>query len=413
MPKAAIPLTDPSIRQAKPDDFPLWDGGGLHLIRTAAGARHWRLKYYRPDGRENRLALGRYPEVSLKEARRRREEARALLRGGIDPSDQRKADQVEREQTRRGTFGIACADWLAFKGKSWSAESARKADYVTRVYLLPKLRQRSIATLASKDVAPVLVALADHAPDLARKARQYLTGIVKHAIREGLREDGRLLVLDGALPKADKGHIPASTLPEEIGSLLRAVREYPTEVTRAALLMCAYTAQRPGVVASMRWDELALDAGEWRIPAAKMKTRHAHIVPLPRQALDLLRAMQVYTVGREYVFPPLARQSTPHLHRDALSKALRAMGFAGKHATHGFRGMLRTAGRERLGIAADVLEAQLAHAKRGDVQKAYDRTAFTDERRKSMQRWCDWLDGLAMPASVTPIGSARRGGKSS
>ena len=151
----------------------------------------------------------------------------------------------------------------------------------------------------------------------------------------------------------------------------------------------------------MRWDEI--EASEWRIPAEKMKTRHAHIVPLPRQALALLEAMKPYTAGREFVFPALARQSTPHLHRDALSNALRRMGFAGKHATHGFLGMLRTAGRERLGIDSDVLEAQLAHAKRGNVAKAYDRTTFGAARVKAMQKWADWLDGLQVPATVSPI----------
>src|SRR5690606_9225236 len=133
----------------------------------------------------------------------------------------------------------------------------------------------------------------------------------------------------------------------------------------------------------------------FRSPAARMKMRHAHIVSLPRQAVAVLRGMLAYTDGREYVFPALARQSTPHLHRDALSAALRRMGFAGRHATHGFRGMLRTVARERLGIDPDVLEAQLAHAKKGDVQKAYDRTTFGDARREAMQAWADYLDRLA------------------
>lgn len=131
-----------------------------------------------------------------------------------------------------------------------------------------------------------------------------------------------------------------------------------------------------------------------------MKMRKAHIVPLPDQAIELLRTMQVWTQGRRYVFPALARQKTEHLHRDTLSKALREMGFKGKHATHGFRTALRTIARERLGIDSDVLEAQLAHAKRGDVQQAYDRTVFTDERRRVMQEWADYLDKLRANTSI-------------
>jgi integrase len=162
------------------------------------------------------------------------------------------------------------------------------------------------------------------------------------------------------------------------------------------------TAMRPGIVASARWDEIDLDNAEWAVPADKMKTRHEHIVPLPRQALELLRAMKVYRVN-EYVFPPLARQKTPHLHRDALSAALRRMGFQGRHATHGFRARLRTMARERLAVDLDVLEAQLAHAKRGEVQKAYDRTTFDDKRRRVMQAWADYLDTLRTDGNVVPL----------
>lgn len=378
-----------------------WDGGGLYLEVTPKGSRYWRLKY-RHGGKEKRLALGVFPEVTLAEARRRGDDARKLLRDGIDPSEQRKMDKADELRVARGTFGSVCAEWLGFKGKGWSDESKRKADYVTRTYLLPSLKTKKIATLSSKDVAAVLKRIAEHAPDLARKARQYAQGIVRFAINEGLRDEGRVLMLAEALPKTATKHIPAQTMPDGIGALMEAIRAYPTEVTRAALLMCAYTAQRPGMVVAMRWDELAIAAAEWRIPAEKMKTRHAHIVPLPRQALGLIESMRAYTAAREYVFPPLARQRTPHLHRDALSNALRRLGYAGKHATHGFRGMLRTAGRERLGIDSDVLEAQLAHAKKGNVQKAYDRTTFGDARCDAMQRWSDYLDGLKSDTVDSP-----------
>ena len=163
--------------------------------------------------------------------------------------------------------------------------------------------------------------------------------------------------------------------------MIAAVHGYAVPVTRAALTLAMLTAQRPGNVASMEWSEVDLEAGEWLIPAAKMKMGQAHIVPLSKQAVKSLRGMLAYTDGKRHVFPPLARQKTPHLHRDTLSKALREMGFKGTHATHGFRSMLRTVARERLGIDSDVLEAQLAHAKKGDTQQAYDRTKFVRERK--------------------------------
>jgi len=258
-------------------------------------------------------------------------------------------------------------------------------------------------TLSTKQAVDVLATLGEHAPSLAGKARQYLSGIVNQAIRDGLREDGKLLSLRGTVPTRDRGHIPAATDPREVAMLVKAIDAYPVPVTRAALRLAMLTAMRPGIIATARWDEMDLAAGEWAVPGARMKTRHAHIVPLPRQAVDVLRELLPYTAGREYVFPPMARQRTPHLHRDALSNALRRMGFQGRHATHGFRAMLRTVARERLGADADVLEAQLAHAKKGEVNQAYDRTTFDDKRRKMMQAWADYLDALKQGDNVVQI----------
>jgi len=203
--------------------------------------------------------------------------------------------------------------------------------------------------------------------------------------------------LRGVVPRYKKGHIPAITKPAEIGPLARAINEYRSPITRAALKLAMYTGLRPGVIASVPWSEINLHAAEWHIPGERMKMRHDHIVPLPRQALAVLNELKliVDVDDSPYVFPSPARQKTPHLHRDALSKALRDMGFKGKHATHGFRDMLRTVGRERLGMDIDVLEAQLAHAKRGDVQKAYDRTTFDDDRRRVMQEWADYIDSCS------------------
>jgi integrase len=274
---------------------------------------------------------------------------------------------------------------------------------VVNTYLLPPLRGRAIAELATKDASRVLERIAERAPHVASKARQHLGSIVDYAIKHGLREDGKLLSLKGTVPRLAKSHIPAATKAADIGPLVAAIDAYDSPITRAALKLAMYTALRPGVVASAEWSEMDLDAAEWHIPAARMKTRTAHIVSLPTQAIAVLREMQALAGRSRYVFPSPAQQKTPHLHRDALSKALRNMGFQGTHATHGFRGMFRTVGRERLGIDVDVLEAQLAHAKRGDVQKAYDRTTFDDARRDAMQRWADYLDALKAGGDVFPM----------
>jgi len=393
-------LTAITIKNAKIGKH--FDGGGLYLEVTSSGGRYWRLKY-RYGGKENRLGFGRSNEVSLAEARRRRDEARALLRDGKDPAAARKAIRETQRQDKKGPFPVVAAAWLAFKRQEWAPETHRKAQYILDTYLIPALRRHAIATLSTKDAVKGLENIGNKAPTLAAKARQYLGGIVIYAIREGLREEGRFLSLQGAVPKHDKGNIPAATDPKEIIELLHAIDSYPTAIVRSALKLAMLTAMRPGIVASARWADIDLNAAEWSLPAAMMKTRHAHIVPLPKQAIKVLQEMQPLSEGTEYVFPPIAKQKTNHMHREAMSKALRSMGFKGRHSTHGFRGMLRTVARERLNVDSDVLEAQLAHAKKGDVQKAYDRTTFNEERRRVMQSWANYLDNLRDGGKVVPF----------
>lgn len=389
MPRHSNKLTALTIRAATPGKK-LFDGGGLLLLVRPNQTGYWRLKY-RFGGVEKNLAFGVWPEVGLAEARSRRDEARQALRSGVDPGAERQSAKERAKRDARGALNKVAAEWLAFKRRSWSPATFQKAEYVVHEYILPALRGRNVATLATKDVTKLLQETARTAPDLARKARQYLSGMVDYAIREGLREDGKLLSLKGAIPPTAKGHVPAATTTSEVAALVRAIAAYSSPVTKAALQLAMLTAMRPGVVASAMWSEIDFDAAEWHVPAERMKTRHAHIVPLTTRALALLHQMKELSGGGRYVFPSPAQQATPHLHRDALSKALRQMGFGGRHATHGFRGMFRTVGRERLGIAADVLEAQLAHAKKGEVAKAYDRTTFGDERRIAMQKWDDYL----------------------
>jgi integrase len=398
-------LTDKAVKALKPRDalYRVADSEGLCVEVTPTDSRLWRYRY-RFAGKARMISLGAYPEVSLAEARQARDKARATLRAGKDPSSERQASKAARRRALDAAFPTVAAAWLEAKRPEWATETYRKAKYVTDTYLVPALRRTSITTLSTPQAADVIAGIAKEAPSLAAKARQYLGGIVTFAIRHGLREDGRLLSLRGALPRQSKGHIPAATDPKEVAALAKAIDSYPTPVMRAALTLAMLTAMRPGIVASARWAELDLEAAEWRVPGARMKMRHAHVVSLPRQAVDVLRPMLAYTQGKEFVFPALARQSTPHLHRDALSAALRSMGFRGRHATHGFRGMLRTVARERLGIDPDVLEAQLAHAKKGDVQKAYDRTTFGDARREAMQAWADYIDQLKSDRKkVVPI----------
>lgn len=388
-------LTDKAIKALKPREalYRVADGEGLSLEIAPNGSKRWRFRY-RVGGREQMLSLGTYPDVGLAEAREKLAGSRRALRNGSDPSRDRKVEKQARRGSADRDFAQVSATWLADNKAGWAPATYRKAEYVLTTYLQKSLKGCDIATLSTPEARRAIAAVAARAPALAEKARGYLGSIVEFASHAGLREEGRSLSLRGAVPKRQKGHIAAATTLDDIRPLLAAVDAYDSPVTRAALIVTMLTALRPGVVSGARWSEIDLEAAEWLIPPERMKTRNAHLVPLPRQAVDALREMLKFTAGGEYVFPPLARQKSLHLHRDALSAALRRMGFQGVHATHGFRGMLRTVGRERLSIPADVLEAQLAHAKKGDVQKAYDRTQFLEERKDAMQRWADYLDGL-------------------
>lgn len=405
MAKPIHKLTDLYLKSKGKKPGKHFDGGGLYLEVKPTGARIWRVKY-RLAGVENRYTIGPANEVTLPQARAAAAAVRDQVRNGINPNAAKADRAAATLRDDRALFPKVAADWLAKMKPGWAEGTHRQAVFIVDSYLSPALRRQRVTDLTTKEAARALESIAEKAPALAAKARGYLGRIVRHAIRHGLRDEGRILAWDkDDLPKLEKGHIPAAIELADVRAVVKAVAAYPTPVTRAALTVAMLTAQRPGNVVEMEWGEVDLDAKEWAIPAGKMKMRAAHVVPLSRQAVEALRGMLAYTDGRRFVFPPLARQRTEHLHRDALSGALRKSGLQGKHAAHGFRAMFRTLARDRLHIPADVLEAQLAHAKKDEIQRAYDRTTFVEQRHKVMQQWADYLDAMLADdgAKVTPI----------
>ncbi len=401
MARPAKPLTDKTIRDAIKGvgerKFPLYDGKGLHLIERE-GRYHWRWKYLRPDGRDNRLAVGRYPEVSLAEARGLVLDLRAKLRAGNDPGADRKTARAHANGRAGRTFEVYARKWLAIKNQGWSKESRKKNKRAVEEYLLPKLGRFDVATLKTSDVLPVIRDADSRSREYAITAASAARAIVRLAIAEGKREEGRLLDLDlrNNLPKKQRGHYPAAVSPEELRNVLRIIHGLPQPVTLAATMLCLYTVQRPGNVASMRWDEVREDAAEWVIPAKKMKVGrpHPHVVPLPQQAMELVKSLRSLSGGTGFIFPPLAQQKNKHLAEDTLSNALREAGLRGKQTPHGFRATFRTTARERHLADQDVLEAQIGHGKKGQTQSAYDRAWFVPERRLVMQQWANYLDEL-------------------
>lgn len=404
MPKLADGLTDTKIKNAKPKDKPykLSDGNGLTLLVNPNGSKWWRLRYYFED-REKMLSLGVYPKVSLQDARANALDAVKQVEKGSDPSAARKEAKRSKNLKERGTFKAVGEAWYQHKAKSWAKETARKAREALDDSLYPKLAGYSIQSITTADIKPILVSLHERAPRLAVKARQYCNQIIDYAIQEGLREDGKLLSLKGALPKSKAVHYAAVTKSNDLPSLVKAINGIDSEHSRTALLACLYTASRPGVVAGMRWDELDLNAKEWHIPADRMKTGNDHISPLPDQLVKLIESLKPMAGGSPFVFPGNRNPIKQHIHRDSLSKVLRENGLQGVTVTHGFRATFRTIARERLRAVPDVLEAQLAHAKKDEIQAAYDRAQFLEERHVLVQKWADYLDQIQVAGNVVQM----------
>lgn len=391
MPKLAKGLTIKQIDAAKPGKT-LADGRGLSLVVDTGGNKRWVFRYTRPDGRRNWIGLGSYPETSLPVARALAQNQRETLAGGIDPAIAKKEAKQQLKASVRGTFKSVGEEWHAHKSKGWASETARKAREVLDDYLYPKIGSKAISELSSADVKPVLLYVHERGPRLAVKARQYVNQIVDYAIQEGLREDGKLLSLKGVLPKTERAHYAAVTKTNDLPSMLSKINSIESHKMRVAVQTLLYTASRPGVVAGMLKSELDLEAGEWHVPAKRMKTGNDHITPLPKQLIPLLQEVIAYSGNSPFVFPGERDPMGKHLNRDSISKALREAGLRGVTVSHGFRATFRTIARERLRIDPDVLEAQIAHAKKDEIQAAYDRAQFLEERHQIIQRWADYIE---------------------
>lgn len=405
MPKLAKGLTIKQIDAAKPGKT-LADGRGLSLVVDTGGNKRWVFRYTRPDGRRNWIGLGSYPETSLPVARALAQNQRETLAGGIDPAIAKKEAKQQLKASVRGTFKSVGEEWHAHKSKGWASETARKAREVLDDYLYPKIGSKAISELSSADVKPVLLYVHERGPRLAIKARQYVNQIVDYAIQEGLREDGKLLSLKGVLPKTERAHYAAVTKTNDLPSMLDKINSIASHKMRVAVQTLLYTASRPGVVAGMLKSELDLEAGEWHVPAKRMKTGNDHITPLPRQLIPLLQEVIAYSGNSPFVFPGERDPIGKHLNRDSISKALREAGLRGVTVSHGFRATFRTIARERLRIDPDVLEAQIAHAKKDEIQAAYDRAQFLEERHQIIQRWADYIDAVQSGAKVIPLKTA-------
>jgi len=397
-----MPLSDVKIRNAKVKEKPykVTDGDGLYLYVTEKGSKLWRFRY-RFDGKEKLLALGSYPEISLYEARHRRDEARKQLAHGIDPGAVRKA-QKQAETSATETFEVIAREWHIKFMPTWTPGHALTIMSRLERDVFPWIGTRPITDIKAPELLTVLRRIESRgALETAHRVRTIAGQVFRYAVATGRAERDPSGDLRGALPQPGEKHHAAITDPKEVAPLLRAIDGYSGHyVTKCALCLAPYLFVRPGELRQAEWAEIDLDGAVWNIPASKMKMKQPHIVPLSRQAVAILTELKELTGGSRYVFPS-GRSFVRPISNNAVNAALRRMGYDKDTMTgHGFRAMARTILDEVLRVNPYVIEAQLAHKVPDVLGTAYNRTQHIDERRKMMQTWADYLDGLKAGAVV-------------
>ncbi|EIT69977.1 MULTISPECIES: tyrosine-type recombinase/integrase [Hydrocarboniphaga] len=402
-------LTDTGIRAAKPKAKPykLPREDGLFLLINPSGSKWWRLAYSF-DGKEKLLSLGVYPEVSLADARRRRDEARKLLAAGVDPSGHRKAEKLAGAERAANSFEVIAREWFGKFSTRWAPSHSSKTIGRLERDVFPWLGDRAVASVTAPELLTVLRRVeARGALETAHRILQVSGQIFRYAIATGRAERDPSQDLRGALAPWKPEHYPSITEPKAIGGLLRAIDGFSgTFPVACALKLAPMLFVRPGELRQMEWAEVDLDSAEWSIPAGKMKTREPHLVPLPTQAIAILRELQPFSGRGQFVFPGVRSPRKP-MSDAALNAALRRLGYPKEVMTlHGFRATARTLLDETLGFRPDFIEHQLAHAVRDPNGRAYNRTSHLPERRKMMQAWADYLDTLTAPAAVLPLRAA-------
>lgn len=397
-----MPLTDIKIRSAKPGPkaYKLFDSGGLYLEVSTTGGKYWRWKY-RFAGKEKRLALGVYPDIGLKAARGKRDSARQQLANGIDPGEARRAEKIAKAGAE--SFEAIAREWYEKFSRGWVPSHAERILRRLERDVFPWLGKRPIGEIKAPELLSVLRRVESRgALETTHRAMQNCGQIFRYAVATGRAERDPTGDLRGAIPPPKEKHYASIIEPKRIAELLRVIDSYRGYfVTKCALRLSPFVFVRPGELRQSQWPEFDLERAEWRIPAERMKMREQHIVPLARQAVNILRELEPLTNrvfpsrtnNPRYVFPS-ARTHERAMSENAVLAALRRMGYTKNEMTgHGFRSMASTLLHEQ-GWTHQAIERQLAHAERNQVSAAYNFAEHLPERRKMMQAWADYLDGL-------------------
>lgn len=399
-------LTDPEIRSAKPQDKPakLADGGGLFLLVNPNGSKYWRMKY-RYAGKEKLLALGVYPDVTLKQARQKREAARRKLADGLDPGEVRKAEDRAKKLAAVNGFEVVAREWYAKQAHTWVSSHAKDVSRRLEGNVFPAIGHRPIAEIEAPELLEMVRKIeARGSHDLSHRVLAVCGQVFRYGIATGRCKRDLSADLRGALTPHKAKH-QAAVRPEELPGLLRGVDAYDKTtgdtLTRLALQLIAETFVRTSELIGATWEEFDTEAALWVIPAGRMKMKTEHLVPLSRQALAILEELRPIGGGSRYLFP--GRNRDKPISNNTMLYALYRLGYKGKMTGHGFRAVASTILNESGLFRPDVIERQLAHCERNEVRGAYNRAEYLPERRKLMQWWADYLQAVRSGGKVLPF----------
>ncbi len=400
-----MPLSELKARSSTGRDraYKISDERGMHLLVKPDGAKYWRLKY-RFAGKEKLLAIGVYPEVTLKEAREKRDEARRMLRDGIDPSDEKQARKRLAKLESTNAFELIAREWIDHRSDKWEAVTRTRILAQFEADVFPVIGVTPIADLKARDVIAVAKAIEVRgAGEMAARVLQRMRSVFRHAVVTERIETNPMLDVkpEEVLRPRQTEHraaLPERDVPEFL-SRLDAYNGDPT--TKFALQLLILTAVRPGELRGARWEEVDFTTATWRIPAERMKMKAEHIVPLSREAIGVLNAIKPLTANDPLAFPSPFYPGRP-ISENTLNSALARMGYKGIATAHGFRSLFSTVANEH-GHDPDHIERQLAHVERNQTRAAYHRAVYVKERAKLMQWWADWLDAKRQGAEVISL----------
>ena len=407
MPKLADPLTDLEVKRAKPAEKrrKLYDGGGLFVEIHPNGNKFWRFRYRQGNGKDNVLTFGKYPDVSLAEARDKGRDARRLIYDGVDPARRRDDERRAALAVAESTFEKLAREWHGVKAKSWSDNYAKNVLHRLELDIFPEVGKLSIDAITHRQMIDTLRKIEQRgAHEIAKREKAVCSQIFSYAIQSGVATRNLIVDMRDVLQRVTPGNFPAISA-DQLPAFLEALGRneacmHPTTRIGLRLLMLVFV--RTSELIETPWSEIVEGRDTWTIPWSRMKLgkrrlnpiKKDHIVPLSRQALALLAELRQITGRGRYVFPNIRDPRMP-MSNGAFLKALERMGYKGDMSGHGFRALAMSTIKERLGYRHEVVDRQLAHVRKDKVERAYDRAEFVDERRAMMQAWADYLDSLS------------------